>query len=66
MQTIFDYLLDFYMVLGFSTTSHEPVLKKGEELLKKNASGVNLDDQNLISRLFLLFNGMQHNFFHLF
>ncbi|KAL8545025.1 hypothetical protein ACS0TY_005289 [Phlomoides rotata] len=37
--------------------SHEPVLKKGEELLKKNASGVNLDDQNLISRLFLLFNG---------
>ncbi|KAH6836999.1 ARM repeat superfamily protein [Perilla frutescens var. hirtella] len=37
--------------------SHEPVIKKGEELLKKNASGVNLDDQNLISKLFLLFNG---------
>ncbi|XP_011080457.1 proteasome-associated protein ECM29 homolog [Sesamum indicum] len=37
--------------------SHEYVIKKGEELLKKNASGVNLDDLNLISRLFLLFNG---------
>ncbi|KAL7113564.1 hypothetical protein ACP275_04G068800 [Erythranthe tilingii] len=37
--------------------SHEPVLKKGEELLKKKASGVNLEDPNLVSRLFLLFNG---------
>jgi proteasome component ECM29 len=36
--------------------SQEPVLKRGEELLKK-ASGVNLDDANLIGNLFLLFNG---------
>ncbi|KAH7837827.1 hypothetical protein Vadar_018494 [Vaccinium darrowii] len=33
------------------------VVKRGEELIKKKASGVNLDDANLISRLFLLFNG---------
>ncbi|KAK6164025.1 hypothetical protein DH2020_000889 [Rehmannia glutinosa] len=37
--------------------SRESVLKKGEELLKKNTSRVNLDDLNLISKLFLLFNG---------
>ncbi|KAL6564853.1 hypothetical protein OROMI_016303 [Orobanche minor] len=37
--------------------SHESVLKKGEELLKKNTSRVNLDDLNLSSRMFLLFNG---------
>ncbi|XP_073141185.1 uncharacterized protein [Henckelia pumila] len=37
--------------------SQESVLKKGEELLKKHASGVNLDDPDLISRLYLLFNG---------
>ncbi|XP_051141908.1 uncharacterized protein LOC127258894 isoform X2 [Andrographis paniculata] len=37
--------------------SHESVIKKGEELLKKNTSGVNLEDPNLILRLFLLFNG---------
>lgn len=35
----------------------EPVVKRGEELLKKKASGANLDDTNLINRLFLLFNG---------
>ncbi|KAK2971901.1 hypothetical protein RJ640_011682, partial [Escallonia rubra] len=34
----------------------EPVVKRGEELLKKKASGVNLDDTTLINRLFLLFN----------
>ncbi|KAL2510922.1 ARM repeat superfamily protein [Abeliophyllum distichum] len=37
--------------------SQESVVKKAEELLKKNASGVNLDDPNLISKLFFLFNG---------
>ncbi|CAA0805895.1 ARM repeat superfamily protein [Striga hermonthica] len=37
--------------------SHESVLKKGEELLKKNTSRVDLEDQTLIGRLFLLFNG---------
>ncbi|KAI3814371.1 hypothetical protein L1987_19124 [Smallanthus sonchifolius] len=36
---------------------HEPVIKRGEELLKKKTSGVNLDDAKLINRLFLLFNG---------
>ncbi|KAF5447658.1 hypothetical protein F2P56_033192 [Juglans regia] len=35
----------------------EPVVKRGEELLKKKGSGANLDDPNLINRLFLLFNG---------
>ncbi|XP_058196346.1 uncharacterized protein LOC131312529 isoform X1 [Rhododendron vialii] len=35
----------------------EAVVKRGEELIKKKASGVNLDDANLISRLFVLFNG---------
>lgn len=37
--------------------SQETVVKRGEELLKKKAFGVNLDDANLINRLFLLFNG---------
>ncbi|XP_076926250.1 uncharacterized protein LOC143589348 isoform X1 [Bidens hawaiensis] len=36
---------------------HEPVIKRGEELLKKKASGVHLEDPKLINRLFLLFNG---------
>ncbi|XP_052205851.1 uncharacterized protein LOC127810408 isoform X2 [Diospyros lotus] len=45
------------LYLAACTDSQEPVVKKGEELLKKKASGVNLDDTNLISRLFLLFNG---------
>ncbi|XP_062171204.1 uncharacterized protein LOC133876988 [Alnus glutinosa] len=35
----------------------EPVVKRGEELLKKKGSGANLDDPNLINKLFLLFNG---------
>ncbi|KAI3523966.1 hypothetical protein L1887_02516 [Cichorium endivia] len=36
---------------------HEPVIKRGEELLKKKTSGVQLEDAKLINRLFLLFNG---------
>lgn len=40
-----------------SVDSQETVLKKGEELLKKYASGANLDDPDLISRLYLLFTG---------
>ncbi|KAK9053492.1 hypothetical protein SSX86_030126 [Deinandra increscens subsp. villosa] len=36
---------------------HEPVIKRGEELLKKRTSGVQLDDVKLINRLFMLFNG---------
>ncbi|KAF8398207.1 hypothetical protein HHK36_017133 [Tetracentron sinense] len=35
----------------------EPVIKRGEELLKRKASGANLDDPDLMNRLFLLFNG---------
>lgn len=38
-------------------SSQELVSKRGEELLKKIASGTNLDDPKLINRLFLLFNG---------
>ncbi|CAH9134546.1 unnamed protein product [Cuscuta epithymum] len=37
--------------------SQELVVKKGEELLKKKASVVNLEDPNLIKKLFFLFNG---------
>ncbi|XP_047327429.1 proteasome adapter and scaffold protein ECM29 isoform X3 [Impatiens glandulifera] len=37
--------------------SQEPVVKRGEVLLKKKTSGVDLDDVKLISKLFLLFNG---------
>ncbi|OIW02801.1 hypothetical protein TanjilG_29577 [Lupinus angustifolius] len=40
-----------------SVDCEEPVVKRGEELLKKKASGANLDDLNLINRLFSLFNG---------
>ncbi|PWA56710.1 ARM repeat superfamily protein [Artemisia annua] len=36
---------------------HEPVIRRGEELLKKKTSGVQFDDAKLINRLFLLFNG---------
>ncbi|XP_010271892.1 PREDICTED: proteasome-associated protein ECM29 homolog isoform X2 [Nelumbo nucifera] len=37
--------------------SQEAIVKRGEELVRKKASGANLDDPELISRLFLLFNG---------
>lgn len=40
-----------------SIDCQEPVVKRGEELLKKKAAGANLDDSVLINRLFLLFNG---------
>lgn len=33
---------------------------RGDELLKKKASGANFDDPSLIERLFLLFLGMDH------
>ncbi|KAI8005221.1 Malate dehydrogenase, glyoxysomal [Camellia lanceoleosa] len=45
------------LYIAACTDCREAVVKRGEELLKKKASGVNLDDANLISRLFLLFNG---------
>jgi hypothetical protein len=39
-------------------SSQEAVIKKGEELLRKKAASANLDDSNLMNKLFLLFNGM--------
>ncbi|XP_054792203.1 uncharacterized protein LOC129297885 [Prosopis cineraria] len=49
--------LVYPLYIAASVDCEESVIKKGEELLKKKANGVNLDDQNLINRLFLLFNG---------
>ncbi|XP_021604828.1 proteasome adapter and scaffold protein ECM29 isoform X2 [Manihot esculenta] len=43
--------------LAASADCQEPVVKKGEELLKKKASTANLDDPKLMNKLFLLFNG---------
>nr|KYP73231.1 Proteasome-associated protein ECM29 isogeny [Cajanus cajan] len=48
--------LVYPLYLAASVDCEEPVIKRGEELLKKKASGANLDDLNLINRLFLLFN----------
>ncbi|TVT99496.1 hypothetical protein EJB05_55165 [Eragrostis curvula] len=45
------------LYLSAASDSQEPVSKKGEELLKRKASTVNLEDSNLIKRLFTLFNG---------
>ncbi|XP_024006382.1 proteasome-associated protein ECM29 homolog isoform X1 [Eutrema salsugineum] len=45
------------LYIAASVDSQEPVAKRGEELLKKKASGTNLDDPKLINRLFVLFNG---------
>ncbi|XP_027329154.1 proteasome adapter and scaffold protein ECM29 [Abrus precatorius] len=49
--------LVYPLYIAASVDCEEPVVKRGEELLKKKASGANLDDLNLINRLFLLFNG---------
>ena len=40
----------------------ESVSKKGEELLKRKASTVNLEDPNLIKKLFTVFSGMHFLF----
>ncbi|CAD6258403.1 unnamed protein product [Miscanthus lutarioriparius] len=45
------------LYLSASSDSQEPISKKGEEFLKRKASTVNLEDPNLIKRLFTLFNG---------
>ncbi|XP_021317325.1 proteasome-associated protein ECM29 homolog isoform X3 [Sorghum bicolor] len=45
------------LYLSASSDSQEPVSKKGEEFLKRKTSTVNLEDPNLIKRLFTLFNG---------
>ncbi|XP_019163794.1 PREDICTED: proteasome-associated protein ECM29 homolog isoform X2 [Ipomoea nil] len=49
--------LVYPLYIAACADSQESVVKKGEELLKKKTSGVNLDDVNLIKKLFLLFNG---------
>ncbi|CAJ1971239.1 unnamed protein product [Sphenostylis stenocarpa] len=49
--------LIYPLYIAASVDCEEPVIKRGEELLKKKANGVNLDDLNLLNRLFLLFNG---------
>ncbi|RLN29530.1 hypothetical protein C2845_PM05G06240 [Panicum miliaceum] len=45
------------LYLSAASDSQESVSKKGEELLKRKASTVNLEDPNLIKKLFTLFNG---------
>ncbi|KAI9402448.1 hypothetical protein POPTR_001G274500v4 [Populus trichocarpa] len=45
------------LYLVASADSQEAVIKKGEELLRKKAASANLDDSNLMNKLFLLFNG---------
>lgn len=50
-------------MIGFS--SQEAVVKRGDELLKKKASGVNFDDPLLINRLFVLFSGRIKSYFPL-
>ncbi|KAH7560788.1 hypothetical protein JRO89_XS10G0102900 [Xanthoceras sorbifolium] len=52
-----DAELVYPLYLAASVDCQEPVVKRGEELMKKKASGANLDDPILINRLFLLFNG---------
>ncbi|OVA18531.1 Proteasome stabiliser ECM29 [Macleaya cordata] len=49
--------LVYPLYLAACSDSYEPIIKRGEELLKRKAAGVNLEDPELISRLFLLFNG---------
>lgn len=49
--------LVYPLYVAASVDCQEPVVKKGEELLKKKAAGANLDDSDLINTLFLLFNG---------
>ncbi|KAF8664644.1 hypothetical protein HU200_054353 [Digitaria exilis] len=45
------------LYLCAASDSQESVSKKGEELLKRKASAVNLEDPNLMKKLFTLFNG---------
>ncbi|KAF4378493.1 hypothetical protein G4B88_027553 [Cannabis sativa] len=49
--------LVYPLYLAASVDFQDPVVKRGEELLRKKANGTNLDDMNLINKLFLLFNG---------
>ncbi|XP_060667830.1 uncharacterized protein LOC107410333 isoform X2 [Ziziphus jujuba] len=49
--------LVYTLYVAATVDSQEPVAKRGEELLRKKATGANLDDPAMINRLFLLFNG---------
>ncbi|KAF3455353.1 hypothetical protein FNV43_RR05803 [Rhamnella rubrinervis] len=49
--------LVYPLYVAASVDCQEPVVKKGDELMRKKAAGANLDDPDLINRLFLLFNG---------
>ncbi|XP_024030403.1 proteasome-associated protein ECM29 homolog [Morus notabilis] len=49
--------LVYPLYLAASADYQEPIVKRGEELLRKKANGTNLDDSNLINKLFVLFNG---------
>ncbi|KAL5994755.1 hypothetical protein ACLOJK_024809 [Asimina triloba] len=49
--------LIYPLYIAACSDSQEPVIKRGEELLKRKAAGTNLEDRDLISKLFLLFNG---------
>ncbi|XP_062082273.1 uncharacterized protein LOC133788708 [Humulus lupulus] len=49
--------LVYPLYLAASVDFQDPVVKRGDELLRKKANGTNLDAINLINKLFLLFNG---------
>ncbi|KAJ8543860.1 hypothetical protein K7X08_025478 [Anisodus acutangulus] len=49
--------LVYPLYVAASADCQESIVKRGEELQKKNASSVNLEDANLVSKLFVLFNG---------
>ncbi|KAI3900527.1 hypothetical protein MKW92_037227 [Papaver armeniacum] len=49
--------LVYIVYLAACSDSYEPVIKRGEELLKRKAADANLEDPQLINKLFLLFNG---------
>ncbi|CAN1250182.1 Proteasome adapter and scaffold protein ECM29 [Linum perenne] len=49
--------LVYPLYLAASADIQEPVIKRGEQLLKKKAAGANLDDPNLLKKLFTLLNG---------
>ncbi|GAA0159929.1 scaffold/adaptor protein [Lithospermum erythrorhizon] len=57
MQQPLEVIYPLY--IAAAADSQESVVKRGEELMKRNSSGVNFDDPNLISKLFLLFNGTE-------
>ncbi|KAG0459441.1 hypothetical protein HPP92_022569 [Vanilla planifolia] len=51
--------LTYPLYLAASVDSQEHVIKRGEELVKRKSIGANLDNADLVNKLFLLFNG-QH------